>query len=171
MEFIDGEDRILFIKINGAYLPVGCLTGNTIDETTEMIDTTTRDNKGWSTSRPLNQSYTISFNGLQVNSTLVGGNFNLASYDKLKTIKRNRIRIEWKIQGSKFPVVDYGEGYITDIGEANNVGELMSFSGSITGYGIPLVTSSGTVLLNNGDPNVVIQTDATGLELLRVSKF
>ena len=171
MDFINGEDRILYIKYNGVYMPVGCLTGNTINETTQMIETTTRDNKGWYTSIPLLQSYTIGFSGLQVNSTLVGGNFNVSSYDKLTTIKRQKIRIEWKIQGKIFPIVDYGEGYITDLGSVENVAEFMSFTGTITGFGMPLKTSIGSVLLNNGDPNIVIQTDETGNELLRVSKF
>lgn len=171
MDYVNGEDRILFIKYNGVYLPIGCLTGNTIDETTEMINTTTRDNQGWATSAPVLQSYSIGFSGLQINTTVVGGNFNIASYDKLTVIKRDKIRIEWKIQGSIFPVVDYGEGYITDLGSAENVGEFMSFSGSITGFGKPLKTTLGTVLLNNGDPNVVIQTNDTGLELLRTTKF
>lgn len=171
MDFVNGSDRILYIKIAGVYLPVGCLTSNGINETTEMIDTTTRENEGWSTSNPLVQSYNIPFEGLQVNSTVVGGNFNVASYDKLKLMKRAKIRIEWKIQGKIFPVVDYGFGYISDIGESNVTGEFMSFSGSITGFGKPLTTSIGTVLLNNGDPNIVIATDATGLELLRTTKF
>jgi hypothetical protein len=171
MNFTNGEDRILFVKIGGSYLPIGCLTSNGFDESSEMMDTSTRDNKGWSTSMPLIQSYSIPFSGLQLNSTLVGGNFNVASYDKLKGLKRNRIRFEWKIQGTKYPVVDYGEGYISGLSEANDVGEFMGFSGTITGFGIPLTTSLGTVLLNNGDPNVVIATDATGLEVLRVSKF
>lgn len=171
MDFINGEDRILFIKIGGIYLPIGCLSGNTIDENTEMIDTTTRDNKGWATSAPTLQDYIIGFSGLQVNSTLVGGSFNVASYDKLKSIKRGRIKIEWKIQGTKYPIVDYGFGYITALGSVENVEEFMSFSGTITGFGEPLVTSIGTVLLNNGDPTVLIATDLTGTEVVRVSKF
>ncbi len=171
MNFIKGEDRILYIKTNGTYLPIGCLTGNTFEESAELLDTTTRDNAGWVTSIPVVQSYSISFNGMQVNSTLVGGDFMVASYDKLSTVKRDKIRIEWKIQGLEFPVVDYGFGYITAISEANNVGEFMTFSGTITGFGKPLKTGLGTTLLNNGDPNVVISTDNTGLELLRVSKF
>lgn len=172
MDFVNGQDRILFVKYNGIYMPIGCLTGNNFDKTVEMLDTTTRDNKdSWSTSVPSLQSYSISFSGIQVNSTLTGGNFNIASYDKLTDLSDNRIRIEWKIQGSVFPVVNYGEGYISSLGEVNNVGEFMSFSGTITGYGKPLKTSLGTVLLNNGDPNVIIQTDDTGNELLRVSKF
>lgn len=171
MNYVNGTDRILYIKINGNYMPVGCLTGNSFDENSETLDTTTRDNVGWATSVPVTQSYNISFSGLQINSTVVGGNFNIASYDRLKDIKRNRIRIDWKIQGKEFPIVDYGQGYLTNLGETNNVGEFMTFSGTITGFGKPLVTSLGTVLLNNGDPNIVIQTDETGTELLRVSKF
>lgn len=102
---------------------------------------------------------------------MVGGNFKVASYDRLKIIKRERIRIEWKLQGKLYPIVDYGFGYISEIGSVENVGEFMSFSLSITGFGKPLITSIGTVLLNNGDPNVLISTDNTGAEVLRVSKF
>lgn len=171
MDFINGEDRILYIKYNGVYLPIGCLTGNGISEESEMIDTTTRDNKGWKTQRPLVQGYSISFSGLQVNSTIVGGNFNVASYDKLVGFKRSKLLLEWKIQGSKYPIVDYGSAHITSIESTENVGEFMAFSGALTGFGVPLTTSIGTVLLNNGDPNVIIQTDDTGTELLRVSKF
>jgi len=171
MNFINGEDRILYIKIGGVYLPIGCLTGNEISEDSELLDTTTVDNNGWNTSVPVSQSYTISFSGLQVNSTLVGGNFNVSSYDKIKNLKRDRIRVEWKLQGKIFPVVDYGYGYIASLSSAENVGEFMSFSGVIAGFGKPLFTSLGTVLLNNGDPTVIMQTDNTGTELLRVSKF
>lgn len=171
MDFVNGQDRILFIKQNGIYMPIGCLTGNNFDKTVEMLDTTTRDNNDWSSSFPVLQSYSISFSGIQVNSTVVGGNFNIASYDKLTDISDNKIRVEWKIQGSVFPVVNYGQGYISSLGEINNVGEFMSFSGVITGFGKPLKTQLGSVLLNNGDPNVIIQTDDTGNELLRVSKF
>jgi len=171
MDFVNGQDRILYIKYNGVYMPVGCLTGNNIDDTLEMLDTTTRDSEGWATSKPLLQSYSISFSGIQVNSTVIGGNFNVSSYDRLTDIKRSKTRVEWKIQGKIFPIVDYGFGYINNLSSIENVGEFMSFSGAITGFGKPLKTSLGTVLLNNGDPNVVIQTDETGNELLRVSKF
>lgn len=171
MDYVNGQDRILYIKYNGVYMPVGCLTGNSIDDSTEMIDTTTRDSEGWATSKPVLQSYSISFSGIQVNSTLIGGNFNVSSYDRLTDIKRGNIKIDWKIQGTIFPVVDYGQGYINNLSSVENVGEFMSFSGSITGFGKPLKTSIGTVLLNNGDPNIIIQTDETGNELLRVSKF
>lgn len=159
MDYYNGEDRILYVKVLGAWLPVGCLTGNSISETAEMLPTTTRDNNGWSTSRPSNQSYTISFDGIQVNTTVAGGNFNIASYDKLKLLKRNKTLLDWKIQGSVFPVVDYGKAYINEISEASNVGEYLTFSGSMVGYGLPLTRTLGEFVLNDGDPEVIVVTN------------
>jgi hypothetical protein len=159
MEFIKGEDRIVYLKLNGAWLPVGCLTGNTLSESSEMLPTTTRDNDGWATSRPTMQNYSIGFEGLQVNSTVAMGNFNLASYDRLKLLKRNKTLLDWKIQGVIFPIVDYGKCYINEISEASTVGEFLSFSGSLVGFGIPKVTTLGETILNNGDPNIVLVTD------------
>ena len=166
MDFVNGEDRILYVKINGAYLPIGCLTDNSFDESVDFLDTTTRDNGGWKTSRPLNQQYSIPFNGVQVNSTLAGGNFNVASYDKLKQLKRNRQLIDWKIQGTFYPIVDYGKGYIGSISEANAVGEFMTFTGSIAGYGQPLMASTNLVVLNNGDPTVIVNNGNNNVIIL-----
>ncbi len=167
MEFTNGQDRILFIKLNGNWLPVGCLTDNSMQESAEMIDTTTRDNQGWTTSRPVLQSYSIGFNGLQLNTTVAGGNFNAASYDKLKQLKRDKTLLDWKIEGTVYPIVDYGQGYTTQLSEANNIDEFMSFSGTITGYGKPLMAQKGTTMLNTGDPNEVINDGNTN-EIIRV---
>jgi hypothetical protein len=156
MNYTLGEDRILYFKINGQYMPVGCLTGNSFEESSEVLDTTTRDNQGWTTAVPLVQSYSFSFEGLQLNTTVVGGNFNVASYDRLKQLKRDKVMLDWKIQGSTYPIVDYGKCFILSISESNNIGEFMSFSGSATGFGKPLTASLGTTVLNNGDPNVIV---------------
>jgi len=167
MDYVNGEDRILYVQVNGIYMPVGCLTGNGISETTSMLDTTTSDNEGWETFRPTSQGYSISFSGLQINTTAYGGNFVIASYDRLKILKRDRALINWKIQGKKFPIVDYGKAYISDISETSNVGEFLSFSGTMTGYGKPLIQELAGVLLNNGDPNTVVATENN--ELIKVS--
>jgi len=97
MEYFKGEERILYIKLEGVYIPIGCLTDNSFSESSETIDTTTRDNAGWATNKPIMQSYSITFSGIQVNSTIAGGNFNVASYDRLKELKRYRQLLEWKI--------------------------------------------------------------------------
>lgn len=159
MSYNLGDDRILFIKINGIWTPLGCLNGNSIDESSEMMDTTTRDNLGWTTKRPINQEYSISFTGIQINTTAAGGNFGAASYDKLKILKRSKILLDWKIQGTVFPIVDYGKCYITSLGESSNSGELLTFSGTLAGFGKPLIADLGGVVLNNGDPNTVINTE------------
>lgn len=157
MKFINGEDRILYIKLLGVFLPIGCLTDNSLSESAEMIDTTTRENNGWTSSRPSTQSYSISFSGLQINTTMAGGNFNLISYDKLKELKRDRQLLAWKIEGSLYPVVDYGNCFITSVSETNAVGEFITFSGEITGFGRPYMASLQLVLLNNGDPTKIVQ--------------
>jgi len=163
MEHFKGEQRILYIKISGDYIPIGCLSDNSFSESSETIDTTTRDNAGWSTSRPTMQNYSISFNGIQVNSTVAGGDLNVASYDRLKELKRDRQLLEWKIQGDTFPIVDYGKAYITEISEAAPVNELITFSGTLNGYGQPLMAAISLVLLNNGDPSVIVQDGNTNL--------
>jgi hypothetical protein len=159
MEYTNGEDRILYIKYLGAWLPVACLTGNGISENSEMLPTTTRDNNGWQTSRPMMQSYTISFDGLQINTTVAGGTFTVASYDRLKQLKRSKTLLDWKIQGSVFPIVDYGKAYINELSETSNVGEYLTFSGSMVGYGIPLTRTVGEFVLNDGDPEVILVTN------------
>jgi hypothetical protein len=163
MEYYKGEERILYIKISGEYTPIGCLTDNSFSESSDTIDTTTRDNGGWVTSRPTMQNYSIGFNGIQVNSTMAGGDFGVASYDRLKELKRGRQLLEWKIQGENFPVVDYGKAYITDISEAAPVNELITFSGTLNGFGQPLMASYALVLLNDGDPSVIVQDGNTNL--------
>lgn len=169
MNYVNGEDRILFIKIDGVYMPIACLTSNGIEDNMNMIETTTRENEGWTTEKPLSQSYSVPFSGLQINSTVAGGVFNVASYDRLKKIKRNRIMIDWKIQGSVYPVVDYGKGFIDVLSSIESVGEFMSFSGNIRGYGKPLVQDLGGVLLNNGDPNVLVNTGDPN-EVIKISE-
>lgn len=170
MDFYKGQDRILFIKVLGNYLPIACLQDNPFSETSEFIDTTTRDNVGWATSRPNMQSYNISFSGLQVVTSVAGGNFNVISYDKLKQLKRSRTLLEWKIEGD-FPIVDYGKCYISELSEATPVDEFLSFSGSLIGFGIPLTTTKGSEVLNSGNPLEVVTTDLTATQIIRTKQL
>ena len=170
MDFYKGQDRILYIKVLGNYLPIACLQDNPFSETSEFIDTTTRDNAGWTTSRPNMQSYNISFNGLQVVTSVAGGNFNVISYDKLKQLKRSRSLLDWKIEGD-FPIVDYGKCYISELSEATPVDEFLSFSGSLIGFGIPLTTTKGSEVLNSGNPLEVVTTDLTATQIINTKQL
>lgn len=171
MDFTKGEDRILFVRINGVFLPIGCLTDNSMEESSEFIDTTTRDNKGWNTSRPLNQSYSLSFSGLQVNTTVTGGTFSIASYDKLKELKRDRELLDWKIQGTVYPIVDYGMCYISSLSEANPVGEFITFTGAMAGFSHPKMATLALVLANGGDTTLILNTGNTVINQSEVFDF
>lgn len=135
---INGTYRILFIKWDDEFLPIGCLTSDSFDESVDMLDTTTRDNQGWKTSTPTNQSYNISFDGVLINSNFTGGDSSKVSYDRLRVLKRNRTLIDWKIQDFLGIFKDTGKGYITNLSDSANLDEFITFSASIVGYGQPL---------------------------------
>lgn len=161
MDFIKGEERILFVKQDGDYLPVGCLTSNPLEEETDMLPTTTRQNNGWETSLPTRQRFNISFDGIQILTAGDSGDATKLSYDKLKLIKRNREQIEWKIEDSLQQFIDVGYGYIVTISEANEIGSLLSFSGSIVGYGMPTASSTPDLyLFENGEPFIFEDTQS-----------
>ena len=65
MSFISGVLRVLYIKVDDDFLPVGCLTSNSFSESSTMLGTTTRDNaNGWQSSIPTAQNYSITFDGI-----------------------------------------------------------------------------------------------------------
>lgn len=131
--FIDGGYSLLYLDLKDGYgfLPVGCLTSNSFSESTEVLDSTTRDNLGWSTSRLTNQSYNISFDGLVLESSI---SFTKNTAYNLTVAKRDRTLIDWKINDK-----DYGSGYITSLSNESGINENISFSAEIIGYGTPLI--------------------------------
>lgn len=134
MEFINGEIKILYIKQDDNYLPVGCLTSNSFSETASQLNTTVRTNKnGWTSSIPTSQSYSISFSGL-VTVDLISD--TMFTFQELKSVKRQRQLIEWKIDDGKGNP-EYGKGFITSIGDTAEIDELVSFDCNIVGYGAP----------------------------------
>lgn len=132
MSFIKGEERILHIKDAGIWYPVAFLTSNSIEESTEFLDTTTRDNAGHKTQAPGLQSYSISFSAIMAEDADVVSKLGLK---RLRELKTNRTRIEWKLEALNRNFTDYGQGYVGDISETADVGDLVTFSGTIAGYG------------------------------------
>jgi len=137
--FYNGSDQILYLVVGGIDCPIACLTDNGFSENVEMLETTTVDNNGWKTSRPLNQSFTISFSGVQIVTDATTP--TRYSLDTLRVLKRSRTRVEWKIAtGAVFS--ESGEGYITELSETGTADGLLTFSGTIVGYGSPVDTTS-----------------------------
>ena len=145
---IDGAYRLLFLKWEGVYLPIGCLTSDSFSESSEMLDTTTRDNGGWKTSTPTMQSYNINFEGIIINTNFSGGNFVKISLDRLRVLKRNRTLIEWKTQDTNLTFVDSGKGHITSLSDSATSDEFITFSAEIEGYGEPISASGGVTNTN-----------------------
>lgn len=153
--FIKGTDRIVYIKWEDEFLPIGCLTSDSFNEDVEMLPTTTRDNSGWRTDVPTNQGYSISVDGLLINSNFNGGDFTKVSYDRLRVLKRSRTLIDWKIQDTNLVFVDSGKGYITNLSDSANIDEFITFNATILGYGEPTSTSLKSFELQDGNGNVL----------------
>ena len=130
MAFKNGSFELLYILDSAnVWKPIACLTEQSISESSDVIETTTRDNQGWKTFLPTNQEFDISFSGLD--------NFILFSdsqttFFELRNLKQNRTRITWRIGDGNYIS---GQGYITELSESYNIDELISFSGSIIGFG------------------------------------
>lgn len=166
-----GSDRILLIKYNGEFIPVGCLTSNGFSETTEFIPTKVRGVDGtWNTQRPVSQSASISFSGVQKNTTQIGAELNLISYDRLKRMKRAFELIEWEIRTRDFILQDSGKGHISDISESASVGDYLTFEGSITVFGAPVITDAPLNVIYYG-ASASIPTTLAGLQALTAIPF
>jgi hypothetical protein len=124
---IIGDIIILSIEVGGVYLPIGCLTNNSISENLETINSQ-RDQ--WTYARPTLQGYSISFNGLLTKDDLGG---SIIDYPAIEALKRARTKINWKmsIEGAS----QQGSGYFTDLSDAAGMDQYISFNGSILGWG------------------------------------
>lgn len=134
---IKGSESLFYIKKNDVYFPVGCLTSSPLSETVEMIGSTTRENEGWKTSLPTNQSYSIELSGLMVMDDEDSGN-EVLSYRELRAKKRNKELIEWKRTTLGGYYIDGGKAYITAISDSDEADGFITFSASLVGFGKPV---------------------------------
>lgn len=134
-DFTNGVYKIISIYINGGYIPIGCLTSNSFSETSEMLETTTRQNmNGWKTSIPTMQSYTISLSGLVSEDNRSN---TILTYNDLQALKRNKTKFSWKINTANPLKNDYGFGHFNSISNNAEIDSFIDFSAEIQGYGQP----------------------------------
>lgn len=163
---IKGKECLFYIKKNDEYFPVGCLTSSPFSEDVDIIDTTTRENEGWKTSLPTNQSYSINLSGLMVKDDEDSGN-EILSYRQLRMMKRNRELIEWRRVTLDGYYIDSGRAYIINISDSDEADGFITFQATLQGYGKPdNETNNRIYVLGNGektqiythpDENTVIQ--------------
>ena len=133
-----GDDRLLYIYSVDDFYPVGCLTSNSFSEQTEMLDATMRtDTDGWTQSIPSFQSYSLSFSGVL---NLDDRGSTILTYETIKTLKRARTKIQWKIISAAGDSEE-GDGYITQLSNAAETQEFVTFDGEIIGVGQPASTA------------------------------
>lgn len=162
-----GRESVFFVKYNDVFVPISCEVSNSMEESSEMLSTTTRDNSGWETSIPIMQNYTININA----EVIFESDINTLSYFNLRKIKRDRTRIEWRRDTIDGAYRDSGFGYIESISDANEAEGYASFSLVIIGYGkpetsklvdgdyVPLLSQEDNELLFNEDNNAIKTID------------
>ena len=154
MSRILGEDSIFYVKMNGEWLPISCETSSPLSENVEMLNTTTRDNNGWRTEKPTLQSYSISVEALlQLDDE--SPDSGIVSYNKLRQMKRNRELIEWKRETFGGWYIDQGKAYITEISDSNAVGEEITFSMSLSGFGMPTTDTARVDVLGEDEETLI----------------
>lgn len=135
----NGYNRILYIEVgdvgNLSFIPIACLTSNDFNESTDTLATTTRANNGWKTSVPINQSFNVSFEGIQISTAF--NDVQKASYDRLKAIKRTRQVNNFKIENLDGTQQELFSGIIISLSESASVDDLVTFSGQIEGVNFP----------------------------------
>lgn len=155
-KFYRGDTNILWINQGGTFQPVACLTGNSISERSEVLDTTTIANQGWTTAVPTIQSYLVNFDGYQVKD-----DGDVVSMLKLKTLKRTKVIFDWEIRTNLNEFVDFGRGFISDLSNVADVGDFVQFSGTIIGVGSLNIAQAGARTTWDRTDITFDQTDVT----------
>lgn len=139
--------KLLILSIfNGIddFEPLACLTSVSMAETMSMLESTTKCDNGKRRILPDTYSANHSFEGELIDTTTVGGNSAKTSWDSLRTRFRNGEELTWKLHTVTWntdpnnPVAtddgfirEYGKGYISDLELTGDVGEFITFSGTL----------------------------------------
>ena len=141
-KIIAGDAGILYIydTVGGAWLPVGCLTSYSLNTTAAEKTRQTKCNPGVTEKGYGVLDYTVSFDGLYLNTTVApDANTGLASHDKLLELQLAKTIVDWRID-SNTPIADgkqyFGKAIISDLTLTQGSGdEDSSFSGTFAGSG------------------------------------
>ena len=134
----NGSDRLLYLYNTDDFYPIGCLTSNSFSERTDTLDATMRsDTNGWMQVVPVGQSYNLSFSGML---SLDDRGSTIMTYEDVKTLKRARTKVNWKIISSEGDSEE-GSGYIVSLSNTASVNDFVTFDGEIVGVGEPASTA------------------------------
>lgn len=136
-KFIKGDAIILSIHDGSAYLPVACLTSNSLSQTRSIIESQTKCDPGVVIKDAGTLSYDISAEGRYIDTTSVGAEVSLASHDKLKQLMEVGEDVTWRMDtGLTDTPYYYGVAIIQDLSfDAAAGDELVNFSTTLAGSG------------------------------------
>ena len=134
--FIKGDSIILSIHDGTGYLPVACLTSNSLSSSTSVIETQTKCDPGVTIKTNGIFDYSISADGLYID-TGTGGDTTKISHDELLTLQLAGTPVTWQIAtGLTTNDFYYGTAIISDLNlDAPTAGENSTFSCTLNGSG------------------------------------
>lgn len=148
---VNGSKQRLLINVgedesNSDYKPIALLINHSFVEHVNFVNTSTRINDGWNTSIPQSQSFNLDFNGVANFETYEDVNQLGVSLVLLKSYKRDRKLLSFRIETEGVGDVDIFKAYISDINVTSPAGRFVSYSCSLIGYGFPITANRNLFL-------------------------
>jgi hypothetical protein len=136
---IKGESGVLFIEEGDAWLPIACLTSNSLASTVAEITRQTKCAPGVTEKSAGSFNYTLSAEGEYIDTTTAGGDDTKVSHDKLLALQQSRLLVTWKLDTNITNATStkyYGTALITDLNLDQAAGDALStFSATLSGNG------------------------------------
>ena len=135
--FIKGEVAIVYIDEAGVWLPIACLTSNSLNSTLGTIETETKCDPGVVISQSGTFNYSLDMEGNYIDTTSVGGDTAKASHDKLFALQQAKTSVTWRLDtGLADNSQYYGTAVISDLSADFPSGdEFATFSATFQGSG------------------------------------
>jgi len=144
IKYIQGHTRSLSRKVGADYEPVVCLTNTAYSSAMNMIERISVCTQGQAESSPSTISRSLSFSGLVVDTTLVGGTTAGETIEDLltaqETSRTTGIADKWMLNGGDDGVAKYFDAYLSDASDDYPAEGDATFSGSLTINGMPSTT-------------------------------
>jgi predicted secreted protein len=133
----NGNDYLLFIKVDTEWKTVACLRSNGIDISSSDVVSETKCNDGWEESEGGTGSWAMPFEGDAIDES---ADPSQVSYDFLFDMAVEKKKYPVKIAEVEGTYVRYGVARLNSYSENQSVNSPFGFTGSLKGIGKPLKT-------------------------------
>lgn len=137
---IHGKEGILSIWKTSAYIPIACLTSNSLATSLSVIESNTKCDPGNTVRNPDQFSYDISADGEYIDTTSVGGDTTKASHDYLLSLQMAKTSVDWKLDSGLADTTYYGTAILSDLNLDQSARDNSTFSATLSGTGAIVTT-------------------------------